>query len=238
MAQFTENALEQLKKSDLINIVLSLQTKLDTASSEALEEIRKLNDHFVKMESDLAITKRTNSLLEERVISLEKQCWANAQYSRRECVEISGIPAIVNHEDLEDKVVQIFGNVGCQISREGIEACHRVRRGSDNVIVKFSKRKVCQSVLSVKRDLKKLENDVVGLPGNAKIFVNQSLCSYYKMLWAKSKKLHTLGKINSFYVSNSTIKIRIQEGSEPISITHTADFEEHFPGVDLSPSDR
>ena len=147
-------------------------------------------------------------------------CWANAQYSRRECVEISGIPGNVKHEDLEDKVISIFANIGCNISKDGIEACHRLSKKTDRVIIKFSKRKVCQSVLSVKRDLKKLDLNEVDLPENSMVFVNESLCPYYRVLWAKSKRLHTLGKINNFYFSNGAIKIRINENSEPISITH------------------
>ena len=35
-----------------------------------------------------------------------------------------------------------------------------------------------------------------GLPGQGKIFINSSLCPYYKILWSKCKKLLTLRKIN------------------------------------------
>ena len=56
------------------------------------------------------------------------------------------------------------------------------------------------------------------------------------MLWSKSKKLLTLGKINSFYVSNGTIRIKISEYSSPLSITHVNDFGKYFPDIDLSPS--
>ena len=76
----------------------------------------------------------------------------------------------------------------------------------------------------------------VGLPENTRLFVNQSLCSCYRVLWSKSRKLLSMGKINNFHISNGTIKIKIQEGSTPLSITHNADFEKYFPGVDLSPA--
>ena len=66
-----------------------------------------------------------------------------------------------------------------------------------------------------------------GLPGQGKIFINSSL-SYYKMLWSKSKKLLIFRKINSFYISNGTIRIKISANSSPLSITHVDDFEEHF----------
>ena len=58
----------------------------------------------------------------------------------------------------------------------------------------------------------------------SQIFVNQSFCPYYKSLWPKSKKLSSLGKINSFFISNSIIKIKLQENSNPESITHSSDF--------------
>ena len=44
-----------------------------------LEEVRKLNDKFTNLESQLQVTKNVNSLLQQRVIHLERQCWANAQ---------------------------------------------------------------------------------------------------------------------------------------------------------------
>ena len=63
-----------------------------------------------------------------------------------------------------------------------------LEKNNDRVIIKFSKRKECLQVLSVKKDLKNLDMVEIGLPENCKVFVNQSLCPYYKLLWSKSKK--------------------------------------------------
>ena len=57
---------------------------------------------------------------------MECQCWANAQYSRRECLELVGILRSVSDEDLEKKVLKIFEKVGCPIEGNNIEACHRL----------------------------------------------------------------------------------------------------------------
>ena len=44
-------------------------------------------------------------------------------------------------------------------------------------------------------------------------------------------------QIHSCYVSNGTVKVKLEENSRPLSIMHTIDFEKHFPGIDLgSPS--
>ena len=238
MATYTGDSLDKLRKQDLIPIVLSLQSKLEDKDNTVLEEVRKLNDSISKLHAELAVTKNVNNLLVTRLSTLERQCWANAQYSRRECLDIVGIPREVSGEVLEEKVLNIFGKLGCDISPDRIEACHRVGRTNDTVIVKFSRRKDCQHVWNVKKDLKKLTLEDLELPGNSKLFINRSLCPYYKMLWSKSKKLHSLSKIHSFFISGDTIKIRVNENSSPLSITHVDDFGKHFPDVDLSPPSR
>ena len=40
--------------------------------------------------------------------------------------------------------------------------------------------------------------------------------------------------IHSYYVSNGTVKAKFEENSRPLSITHTTDFDKHFPGIDPS----
>ena len=74
-------------------------------NTDALEEIRKFNGNFVKLESEINIVKKVNKLLNKKVIDLERQCWENAQYSRRECLEVAGIPRDVSDENLESKML-------------------------------------------------------------------------------------------------------------------------------------
>ena len=108
-------------------------------------------------------------------------------------------------------------------------------KNSDRVKIKFSRRKDCKQVLQAKKDLKDLNTDDLDLPRGTKIFVNQSLCPYYRMLWSKSKRLRSMGMINSFFISGETAKVKIAENSSPLAITHLNDFTVHFPNVDLSP---
>ena len=133
------------------------------------------------------------------------------------------------------KYSKSFNKFGCEILSRDIEASHRLTN-NDRIILKFLRRKDCDQVLSVKRDLRKVKLKDIGLRGNNSIFINPSLCPYYRMLWSKSKRLLDLGKINNFYVSSGKIKIRIQENSKPLSITHAEDFKKYFPDVDLTPS--
>ena len=193
MASYTNDSLSKLCKQDLIPIVLSLQRKLDEANSKAnnkvLENLHNLSDTITKLSSELSITKNVNTLLSSRLVTLEQQYWANAQYSRRECLDIVGIPNEVSGEVLEEKVSNIFDKTGCSILPDHIESCHHISEKSDTVTVKFSRRKDCQQVWQVKKDLQKMKMEELDLPGSIKLFINRSLSPYYKTLRSKSKKL-------------------------------------------------
>ena len=193
MVNYIEDGLDKLLKKDLISIILSQQRKIEQDNIGWLDEIRKFIDNIFKLEADVKIAKNINHLLSQRVADLERQCWANAQFSRRECLEIVGIPCSVDDNSLEEKVIQSFGKSGCNIDSSNIEACHRITEGNDRVIVKFSRRKDCQKVLSVKKNLQKSKMGDIGLTGDSKVFIDHSLCPYYRVLRSKSKVLLNMG---------------------------------------------
>ena len=189
MANNTEDGLDKLLKKVLISINLSQHGKIDQDNIGWFDEMSKLNDNFSKLEADVKIAKNINNLLLQQVFDLDRQCWANAQYSRRECLEIVSIPRSVNDNSLEEKVIQVFEKVGCNIDSSNIEECHCITKRNDRVIVKFSRQKDCQQVLSVKKNLQKLKMEDIGLTGDNKVFINHSLCPYYRVLWSKSNVL-------------------------------------------------
>ena len=112
-----------------------------------------------------------------------------------------------------------------------MDGCHRLGKNNDRVIVKFTCRKDCKQVFQVKKDLKDLTVDDLDLPRGTKIFVNQSLCPYYCILWSETKRLPSMDKINSFFISGGTVKIKIDENSKPLAIIHLDDLANNFPGV-------
>ena len=175
MAWYTSDSLDKLSKQDVIPIALSLQSKLEDKKNIVLQEVRKLNETVSKLYVLLPVTKYANDLLLTRLTILERQCWANDQYSRREYLDIMNIPREVSGEALEETVLKIFRKLGCNISSDSTEACvSRVGRTADTVIVKFSKWMYCQHVLSIKKDLKKHIMEDLELPGNKKLFKDKA----------------------------------------------------------------
>ena len=111
MSIYTEEALDKLNKKELITILLSLQSKVESVNNEILDQVRQLNKKFSQLESENSIVNQANSLLSKRLVNMERQCWANAQYSRRKCLEVMGIPDSVQNNELEDKVLNIFKKI-------------------------------------------------------------------------------------------------------------------------------
>ena len=95
-------------------------------------------------------------------------------------------PSEVDADILEEKVVNIFDKSDCDISPERTEACHRISKESSTVIVKFTKRKDCQQVWSVKRDVQKNKGGCFNWAEQNRHFSNRSLFPHYKVLWSKS----------------------------------------------------
>ena len=52
MSQYTEEALDKMLKRELIPIVLSLQNKITEDNNAMLQEIRKFNDNFAKLQAE------------------------------------------------------------------------------------------------------------------------------------------------------------------------------------------
>ena len=122
---------------------------------------------FSQMISDLSATKKVNTLLSERLQTIERQCWANAQYSRRDCLEISGIPSSLSGNDLEDVVSKAITKAGVEMSDKDNADCYRTgKRGK--TIVRFSKSKISKQVLNARKDLTKLSMEDLQLAGQGK----------------------------------------------------------------------
>ena len=164
--------------------------------------------------------------LNDRVIEMERNAHRLEQYSRRECIEITGIPNSIANDLLAERVILIFERLGLVMEQIDIVVCHRLGE-TGRVIVKLLNRKDAQNVLKEKHKLRSINlyDDNTDTNNKRKIFINQSLCPYYRKLYGMVKDLNNEGLIDSFWITNGTIKIRESSQSKPISITHESDLQ-------------
>ena len=80
--------------------------------------------------------------MHEPVVASERHGCGNSQDSRRECLEITGVPDSIGIDDLEETTLKIFDKVGVTIGPSNIEDFHWLKsNGPKKVIIKFVRRK-------------------------------------------------------------------------------------------------
>ena len=106
-----------LNKEDLVRMLLDYQGKFNNILDELKINLNELKTKFFKLESDLHISRNVNDKLPDKLVVLERECHANEQNSRRECLEISGIPAEVGDKDIEKKCLRFWTQPTPQLTR-------------------------------------------------------------------------------------------------------------------------
>ena len=187
----TESSLMRLNKEDLVTMSLDYQEKFNNILDEIKIDLNELKTKFCKLESDLHISRNVNDTLSDKLVVLERKCYANEQYSRRDCLEMLGITAKVGDKDIEKKVLEILDAIDTPVETDLVKDCHRIPSKSSpkKVILKRSRRKDSRWVLLNKTNLKQLKPESLNLPAGVKIYISESLCPYYKKLWTKCRKL-------------------------------------------------
>ena len=177
---FDEENLNKLNKDQIIAITLKLQ---------------KENTDY-------------KSLLEKRVVELERNQYLFEQYGRRESVEISGIPTnIPNGENLEIAVINVYNEAKIQVHGKSLEqmditACHRI--GKKGVtICRFVNRKYAFQGLTSGKNLKgtKLFGE------DSAIYINNSFCREFARYGWLIRTLKKRKHIEGYMIRSGVYKV-------------------------------
>ena len=147
-------------------------------------------------------------------------------------MEMVGIPNSIDNSVLEETVRGVFKKIGVKIGERDVQACHRLKE-KDRTIVKFVKRKDFLQILRVKKELKSLDPTDLNFPDNTKIFINESLCPYYRGIWNKCEKLRTIQKTHQLYTISGLIRAKLEETGPSKTITHMIDLKKLFSDMGI-----
>ena len=195
----TKNQLENLLKDELIDEVLSLENFKNDINAKFSELNDCFNDFQAKYEMvnfNVSIARRCNELLLERLTKLECNNLNNAQYNRRETLEINPVPSYIADDVLEQSACQALSLTRISVEPDDQQACQRTRK-KDRVIIKFRCRKQKHRVLSNGKSLYNKSLDLTQLKFSEKLFVNESTCHENHQLAYKCRQLKSARKIHS-----------------------------------------
>ena len=105
-------------------LVLKTSSKLSDLTSRFNDFLR----WYEILNSELTVSKNCNRLLTERIVQLERNAVSNAQYHRRESLEINPVPASIGDDVLESSVCRALFLTGHELKPDDLQACHRLKK--------------------------------------------------------------------------------------------------------------
>ena len=152
------------------------------------------------------------------------------QYTRRNNIEIQGIPSSVHDNLLEDKVIDIFSQLNITISKSDIEDCHRLGKANPkNTIVRFVNRKFCNIALEKKKQLMSLNKTELGFKPDVALYISENLTPLNQRLAWQCRELKRARLIHSCWSSKGVVKIRRTMNERALSIDSEKDLTVLYP---------
>ena len=154
----------------------------------------------------------------------------NAQYTRRETLEINPVPSDIADKVLEQPACQALSLTGISAEPDDLQACHSMRK-KDRVVIMFKCRKQKHRVLLSRKTLQNKCLDLTQLQFSGKLFVNERMRHENYQLAFKCRQLKSACKIHSIWLYNSSLHIKLEENGPIHKIFHPTDIEKVL-GVD------
>lgn len=209
---------------------------------EALAMVKSLNTKYEKMEETLVVLQEENKALKEEHASLKAQVLSSAndlksvqkslndleQYTRRDSVEIRGIPLPEEsqEEDTNEIVLQLSQKMGIPLERKDISVSHRIRSRSlvdPAIIVKFVRREVRERLYRARKRLKSITTADFGFSVEKKIFINESLTPKNKELFKDCLRFKKDNSFKFLWTNAGKIFLRRNADSPVILINSSVD---------------
>jgi hypothetical protein len=152
------------------------------------------------------------------------------QYSRRECLEIKGIP-VTKDENTDELVTKVCELMGLSIKEEDISVSHRLpisnkykgKRTESTIIVKFVRRNTRERYYRARNVLKDITTRNLGFSSHNKIYINESLTEKNKALFGECMKVKRDLQYSFIWSSNGRIYLRKDQASPATIIRNKED---------------
>ena len=219
-----QSMTELSKKFDQIETSQKYLSSQYDSILAAIGEIKKQVQH---VENQTDETWSEINKMKGETYDMEVRLDELAQYSRRDCLEITGIPVVPtdNPAKLVGEVAQV---IGIQLDPQDISIAHRLpstTKVKDRLIVKITRRekrdefykKRAKLKTKTTKDLPTIKGQPLDVNHKAAIHVNESLTPYRKRLFGEILKFKRNNNYKYLWTVNGKINLRETD----ISTTHT-----------------
>lgn len=167
--------------------------------------LKGLQDRIAVLERSNDALVQENKTLVTRLETLEKQADQAEQYSRRNCLRISGFSEEEN-ENTDDIVLKLASDIGCDTQLPHIDRSHRIGNPKKktskprDIIVKFSTYRYRQAFYKQRTVLKD--------SGHRGVFVNEDLTKVRSGILYEARKLLKAELVKGAWSSDGNILVK------------------------------
>lgn len=244
MSSITVEQLETILENKLEKAL----TPLSKQVQDAMDSIKFINAKYDEISKSLKAFDEEKKILmnENKLLKTEFLKTANElktlkvsfndldQYSRRDCLEIRGIPTSTALEVTSDIVMQVGEKIGVILQRDDISVSHRIPSKSANqgkkswpdaIIVKFVRRDTRETFYRARKELKNVTTEALGYSETNKIFINESLTQKNKDLFNDCLQFKKDHSYKFIWTYGGKIFLRKDVDSSPVHIKNVIDLQ-------------
>ena len=197
---------------------------IEAAVSKAVEQATAERDaKIAALEKQLS---KTQEELRSTVIRLDQL----ESYSRRNCINISGVPEAAG-ERTDELVLDVARAAGVNMAPTDIDRSHRIGRPGDkprNITARFVTHSARQRLLEARRNLSAQRirgHPVLTEEALGRVFLSECLTQRCQHLLFVARRLRAAKKVWAAYSTNGRVKVRVTEGEGPKTIEDLSDLK-------------
>ena len=171
-----------------------------------------------------AVAERDREISELRRELREVRTEMNAleQYSRRSCLNISGVPE-ARDESTDNIVRDVAAAAGVTLGPTDIDCSHRLGRQQDGksrtIIVKLTSQNTRDKLYEARKHLRTSRSTVLSPDLLRGIFISENLTKKNQLVMYTARRLKRRGKLHSAWTDNCRMKIRLRANG-PTRVIH------------------
>ena len=218
-------------KEELSQIKSSFQSH-GREISKLKETLTKVTNENVALVSQLEQARKKLRDQEEETTRLWAEQDELEQYSRKNSLEIHGLPENV-YSSTEEAVFKLAGALNVEMSVSDIELSHKLRRkGKTFIIAKFVSHKVKTRLYKERTKLKDIRIASVfpsfsnaASAGVNRVYINENLTAYRRKLVAIGREMREDGTINNIWTIDGKLFVKTSLDGSPTRIREEDDFK-------------
>ncbi|XP_077548403.1 uncharacterized protein LOC144161646 [Haemaphysalis longicornis] len=204
-------------KAELASVIKSVEF-VSKSFDEFKNDIKLFRQEVAELKKHSSDTQGATRRLEKELQETKKQLLDLKQYSRRNNIELKGVP-VVENEDLTSVLNKVGSCLNVQISAQDIDAVLRVpTKGLPNIVVKFLSRSPRDKVLLAAKKTR-LNASMLGFQLDDPIYVNEHLCPENKVLLGKAIQAKRENNWKFAWVRDGRILMRKAENTKVLHVT-------------------